>query len=58
MINGEYIFPNIFISLNNFSIFSVPKHKIIFCSICEFEHEIKKIVKVDETNEEDTCSII
>jgi hypothetical protein len=32
--------------------------KVIFCSICEFEHEIKKIVKVDETNEEDTCSII
>ena len=32
--------------------------KVIFCSICEFEHEIKKIIKVDETNEEDTCSII
>ena len=41
-----------------FYILKFNEGKVIFCSICEFEHEIKKLVKVDETNEEDTCSII
>ena len=31
--------------------------KVIFCSICEFEHQIKKIVNVDQLNEEESCSI-
>ena len=33
------------------------KNKIIFCSICEFEHTIKKSNEVDENNEEESCVI-
>ena len=31
--------------------------KVVICNICEFEHQIDKIVKVDEDNEEESCII-
>ena len=31
--------------------------KVIFCRICEFEHQVSDIVEVDAFNEEDSCII-
>ena len=36
---------------------TVKEQKVIFCKICDFEHKINKIKKVDENNEDEGCVI-